>query len=155
MNRWLKVVAWAFIALLVAALALFIPAWGGLVLVLADVLYPWQVDGVCNTDTSVKAENIGDFDFEFEEANCSILNKFEVRMIFVSRHGQHQRYRLTVYIADDTPAATLVAPQTVRLSLGSVANFYVRDDRWRDLRVTYDYGPSRGHVLMEAPEKIR
>jgi len=97
--------------------------WGGLLLVLTDVLYPWQVDGVCNTDTSVKAEKFGGFDFEFEEANCSILDKFEVRMIFVSPQGQHQRYRLAVYIADDMPTATLVAPRTVRLSLGSVANF--------------------------------
>jgi hypothetical protein len=63
-----------------------------------------------------------------------------VRMIFVSHHGQHQRHRPTVYgDVEQTPVATLVAPETVRLSLGSVAGFSLREDRWRDLKVIYDY----------------
>jgi hypothetical protein len=149
MSRLWKGVSWAFIALLVVALARFIHGWGGLLLVITDVLYPWQVDGVYGTDKSAKAEDVGGFDFEFEEANCSILDKFEVRMIFVSHQGQHQRYRLAVYIADDMPTATLVGPQTVRLSLGSVASFYVRDDHWRDLQVTYDYGLPKSHSAKQ------
>lgn len=40
-------------------------------------------------------------------------------------------------------------PQTVRLSLGSVANFYVRDDHRRDLQVTYDYDPPKSHSAKQ------
>ncbi len=44
-------------------------------------------------------------------------------------------------VDDQTPVATLVAPQTVRLSLGNVAGFSLREDHWRDLKVIYDYRP--------------
>lgn len=140
MSRWLDGVSWALVALLFVPLGGLVYIFGGWLLIALGAPLPWHIGDSCITKTSGKAENVGGFDFEFEEVNCDAIGSPEVRMIFVSRHGQHQRYRLTAYRdAARTPAATLVAPQTVRLSLGSVASFDSRDDHWRDLRVIYDY----------------
>jgi len=144
MNKWKNTVALLAIALFTLPVVLFMYAIGSWLLVVYGALFPWQVGDVCVTDTSVKAENVGGFDFEFEEVNCDVIGNHDVQMIFVSRHGQHQRHRLAAYISPfrdprRPPIATLVAPQTVRLSLGEIDGVYTSDDHWRDLRVTYDH----------------
>jgi hypothetical protein len=146
----LDAVSWTVIVLLFVPLALFTYVFGGWLLVVFGVVFPWHVGNLCVTDMSVKAENVGGFDFEFEEVNCDVIGSNDVRMIFVSRHGQSQRHRLAAYIDNgNEPRATLVAAQTVRLSLGSVAGFYIRDDRWRDLRVIYDYSPRKRYTVTQ------
>jgi pimeloyl-ACP methyl ester carboxylesterase len=145
MSKWRDAVALLAVALFTLPVVLFMYALGGFFLAMYGVLFPWQVGDLCVTDTSVKVENIGGFDFEFEDVNCDVIAKYDVQMVFVSRHGQHQRYRLAVYVPSpfvDPPraaVATLLGARTIRLSLGEIDGMYTADDRWRDLRVTYDY----------------
>jgi hypothetical protein len=143
MSTWKKVLVWLLVALFVTPFAMVAYVFGGWLLVFWGVLWPWQFDHLCLTDTLIKAENIGGFDFEFEEVNCDVVGNRMVQMIFVSRHGQAQRHRLVAYINDSNephpPVASLLAPRTVRLSLGTIEGIYTSDDHWRDLRVTYGY----------------
>lgn len=149
MSKWIDSVRWPVIALLTAPLALLTYAFGGWFLVVSGALFPWQVGGLCATDTSVKAENVGGFDFEFEDVICDVIGSHTIQMILVSRHGEHQRHRLAAYVnapfADPPhiPVATLVTPQAVRLSLGAIDGLYMSDDRWRNLHVAYDYDLAR------------
>ncbi len=79
---------WLVIALITAPLALLAYAVGGWFLVVSGALFPWQVGELCVTDTSVKAENVGGFDFEFEDVICDVIGSSSIQMILVSHHGQ-------------------------------------------------------------------
>jgi hypothetical protein len=139
-RKWLKAVAWTSIALVVTSGALVIYAYGSLFLVLYGVIAPWSIGSFCVADTSVKLPNVGGFDFEFEDTNCDVIGNQQIMLVFVSRHSQHQRHVLLAYAAiNGTPTATLVAPRTVRLSLGQIGGVYTKDDGWRELQMEYDY----------------
>ena len=99
MNKWKNTVALLAIALFTLPVVLFMYAIGSWLLVVYGALFPWQVGDVCVTDTSVKAENVGGFDFEFEEVNCDVIGNHDVQMIFVSRHENValSRYKETFY----------------------------------------------------------
>src|SRR5690242_21324154 len=123
MRKWSDAIAWLAIALITIPTLLVMSAFGMLLLVFLGVLYPWEIGNFCISDKPVKAANVGGFDFEFEDANCDVIAKFDVQMIFVSHHGQHQRHRLAVYVGSPynptyAPQEIFVAPRTVRLSLG-------------------------------------
>jgi hypothetical protein len=141
MKKAFLVIAWTAIALCCAGFAVVAYAFGSWLLVAHGVIAPWNIGSFCVTDSSVKSANVGGFDFEFAEMDCDVMAKQPVWLVFVSRHGERQRHPLAAHAAiDEKPTATEVAPRTVQLSLGKIQFFHMKDDRWRDLRVTYDYG---------------
>jgi hypothetical protein len=140
MKKWLVAIGWAGLAILGAGIALAVYVFGSFLLVMFGVIAPWNIGSFCIADDSVKSENVGGFDFEFEDTNCDVIAKQQIMLVYVSRHGQRQRHVLAAYVAvDQIPTATREASGTVRLSLGKVELVYVKENRWRDLRVTYDY----------------
>ena len=140
MKKFLLVIAWTAIATYCLGFIAVAYAFGRWLLVAYGVVAPWNVGGFCVTDSSVKSANVGGFDFEFEEMDCDIIAKQPVRLVFVSRHGGHQRHPLAAYAAvDQIPTAMLGASGTIRLSLGKIELVYMKEDLWRDLKVTYDY----------------
>jgi hypothetical protein len=140
MKRLLVTAACVVAALRCVGFALVLYAFGSWLLVVGGVIAPWNIGSFCIADDSVKSANVGGFDFEFEDTNCDVIGNQQVMLIYVSRHGQRQRHVLAAYAAvDQIPTATLGASGTVRLSLGKIHFFYMQEDHWRDLRVTYDY----------------
>jgi len=154
-KRWLKAIAWTGVAVAAAAGALFVYAFGSWLLVFSGMVRPWKLGNFCIADISLKAANVGGFDFEFEDTNCDVFGSQQIMLVFVSRHGQRQRHVLAAYAAiSETPTATLVAPHTVRLSLDKIEGFYAKEDRWKDLQVVYDFSVARfPRYSQEEPPK--
>jgi len=140
MKKWLVRIAWTGAALVAAGGALVAYHVVTFVLVAYGAIAPWNIGNFCIADTSLKSANVGGFDFEFEDTNCDVFGSQQIMLVFVSRHGQHQRHVLAAYAAiSETPTATLVAPRTARLSLDKIEGFYAKEDSWRELQVVYDF----------------
>ncbi len=140
MKRIVERIVWLVLAAAVAVFAVVAYTFGQWMLVAHGVIAPWDVSGFCVTDEAQKGENVGGFDFSFEETNCDVIGSQQVRMVFVSRHGRNERHVLAAYgDAARLATATSAAPGTVQLSLGEIDSFYRKEGRWRGLTVSYDY----------------
>ena len=140
MKRIVERLVWLVLAAVLAVFAVVVYVFGKWVLVHQGVIAPWDVSGFCVTDEAQKAENVGGFDFSFEEINCDVIGNAQVWIVYVSRHGREDRHVLAAY-GNATRLATMTSdkPGTVRLSLGETTGFYHKEERWRGLTVGYDY----------------
>lgn len=124
----------------------FLAIWAGLVVLglmyLAAVIFggirPIPLPGVCLAETTGSATNVSGFDFEFEEVDCDVIAKDSAMTVYVSHHGDRQRYALIKY-AGNPPTVTSTGPKSVHISLGQIWGLYFRHDVWGDLHVDYDF----------------
>jgi hypothetical protein len=111
-------------------------------LYLAAVLFggirPIPLPGICLAEAAGSAINVSGFDFEFEELDCDVIAKDSAMIVYVSRHGDKQRYALVKY-AGNPPTVTSTGPKSVRINLGQIWGSYFRHDTWGDLHVDYDF----------------
>src|SRR3954452_13278482 len=139
-KRIVERLVWLVLAAVIAMYAIVAYGFGKWALVAVGVVAPWDVDGICVADEAQKVQNVGGFDFSFEEVNCDVIGSQQAWMVYVSRHGRGERHILAVYgNATRLATATSNKPGTVWLSLGDTTGFYHKEERWRDLTVGYDY----------------
>jgi hypothetical protein len=138
MRKALKIVLWTGMGLLVAWAGVVALALAYVPVVVFGGIRPIPLPGICLKESMGAMLNVSGFDFEFEETNCDVIAKEALMTIFVSRHGEHQRFALAKY-EGGIPIVTSIGPAQVRIRLGQVSGWDYRRDTWNDLQIVYDF----------------